>query len=561
MNQNINKMFVEEGILSNEQIIETLKTQKIKPQKFSQILIQKGFLEEQQYTNIVSKELGYKYLDKLNFTYDPCFAQIPIDYIHKTRIVPISRKKDKVTIAVKNPEDIRLMDDFKMFLKPLKVDFVISSEVEIMRVIHGSFDRAMAIAKEVMGGLNKNEYAEFENLSEDTLDMANEAPIIRMVNVILTQAVQERASDIHVEVSEKSLDVRYRIDGILHLRLQPPRVTHAGLISRIKIMANLNIAENRLPQDGRIKIKLGGKEIDVRVSTIPTQYGERVVMRLLNKTDVSYSLATLGIYKKMYDRIYKLIQEPNGIILVTGPTGSGKSTTIYAILSELNDGVKNILTAEDPIEYEISGIGQMQMQEKIGLTFAQALRAMLRQDPDVIMVGEVRDEETARISIQSSLTGHLVFSTLHTNDAPSAVTRMLDMGIEPYLITSSLRAVIAQRLVRTICKKCKYTYKPKKEELKELGLTGKNSNSKVKLFRGKGCETCVGTGYHGRTGIYSLMEITPAVQDAILKSEDAESISKKAIKDPKFPMNSLLDYGRQKILDGITTVEEVMRVT
>ncbi len=560
MKQDLATLLVEEGLIEKEELVKVLRIQKERHQKLSQILVQEGLIEEAQLIQIIANQYGYKYQEKLDFVYDPCFAQVPIDYIHKTRMVPISKKGNKIIVAIKNPDDVHVMDDFQIFLRPYKVSFVTSSEVEIMRVIHGSFDRATAIAKEVMGGMNKDEYAEFENLSEDTLDMANEAPVIRMVNVILTQAVQERASDIHIEVSEKSLDVRYRIDGILHLRLQPPRVIHAGLISRIKIMANLNIAENRLPQDGRIKIKLAGKEIDVRVSSIPTQYGERIVMRLLNKSDITYSLDVLGLYKKIYDRLYKLIQEPNGIILVTGPTGSGKSTTLYAILSELNDGVKNILTAEDPIEYEISGIGQMQMQEKIGLTFSQALRAMLRQDPDVIMVGEVRDEETARISIQSSLTGHLVFSTLHTNDAPSAVTRMLDMGIEPYLITSSLRAVIAQRLVRTICSKCKYAYKPRPQELKEIGLSMK-AMGKKKLYRGRGCEACVGTGYHGRTGIYSLMEMTPSVQDAILKSDDADAIAAKAIKDSRFPMNTLLDYGRQKILDGITTIEEVMRVT
>ena len=560
MKQHLGTLLVDEGILENEELIEALKIQKKKPLKLGQILINQGLIDENKLMGIVAHQYGYSYLEKLDFQYDPVFARIPVEFIHKTRVVPIARKGDTIQIAIVSPEEVHMMDDFRMFLQPHKAEFVISSETEIMRVIHGSFDRATAIAKEVMGGLNNDEYSDLENLSEDTLDMANEAPIIRMVNVILTQAVQERASDIHIEVSEKSLDVRYRIDGILHSRLQPPRLTHAGLVSRIKIMANLNIAENRLPQDGRIKIKLSGKDVDVRVSTIPTQYGERVVMRLLNKTDTHYSLDSLNLYTYIHRRLKELIQEPNGIILVTGPTGSGKSTTLYAVLSALNDGVKNILTAEDPIEYEINGIGQMQMQEKIGLTFAKSLRAMLRQDPDVIMVGEVRDEETARISIQASLTGHLVFSTLHTNDAPSAVTRLIDMGIEPYLITSSVRAVIAQRLIRRICSKCKHSYKPSMEEIKELGLSAK-LHRKSRFYRGKGCEACVGTGYQGRTGIYSLMELTTRVQNAVLKGEDAENIAVQAQQDPRFPMASMLDYGRQKILDGVTTVEEIMRVT
>ena len=559
MKQHLGTLLVDEGILENEELIEALNIQKKRPLKLGQILLDQGLIEESTLMGIVARQYGYTYLERLNFQYDPVFAHVPVEFIHKTRVVPISRKGDTVYVAVVSPENVHTMDDFRMFLQPHKVEFVISSETEIMRVIHGGFDRATAIAKEVMGGMD-NEYADLENLSEDTLDMANEAPIIRMVNVILTQAVQERASDIHIEISEKSLDVRYRIDGILHSRLQPPRLTHPGLVSRIKIMANLNIAENRLPQDGRTKVKLSGQDVDVRVSTVPTQYGERVVMRLLNKSDAHYSLDSLDLYPYIDRRLRELIHEPNGIILVTGPTGSGKSTTLYGILTALNDGVKNILTAEDPIEYEINGIGQMQMQEKIGLTFAQSLRAMLRQDPDIIMVGEIRDEETARISIQASLTGHLVFSTLHTNDAPSAVTRLVDMGIEPYLITSSVRAVIAQRLVRRICSKCKHSYKPKAEELKELALPSKLLR-KSRFYRGKGCEACVDTGYQGRTGIYSLMELSPGVQSAILKGEDAENIAVQARKDPHFPMASMLEYARQKVLDGITTVEEIIRVT
>ena len=560
MKRHLGELLVEENIIDNEELFQALKTQKKHNLPLGQILINQNLVTAPVLMSIIARQYGYRYLERLDFEYDPCFTRIPIDFIHKTRIVPIARVGDEITIAIIKPEDVHYMDDFRMFLHPYKVKFTLSSEAEIMRVIHGGFDRALAIAKEVMGGMNEDEFSELDSLSEDTLDMANEAPIIRMVNVILTQAVQERASDIHIEVSEKSLDVRYRIDGVLHSRLQPPRVTHAGLISRIKIMANLNIAENRLPQDGRIKIKLAGKEVDVRVSTVPTQYGERVVMRLLNKTDVNYSLDSLDLYPEILKRLHVLIHEPNGIFLVTGPTGSGKSTSLYAILTELNDGVKNILTAEDPIEYEVQGIGQMQMQEKIGFTFAQALRAMLRQDPDIIMVGEVRDEETARIAIQSSLTGHFVFSTLHTNDAPSAVTRLIDMGIEPYLITSSVRAILAQRLVRSICSKCSYSYKPKEQEARELKMSMKQLKG-IRLYRGRGCDDCVGTGYKGRTGIYSLMELTNGIQEVILRGDDAEHIAIEAHRDKEAPMVTLMEYGRRKVLDGITTVEELMRVT
>ena len=560
MKTTLGETLVKQGLLTEDELATATKTQQKTSTKLGQILKTQGLISETKFIGILAKEYGYEHRAKLDFKYDETFAQVPLEFIHKVRMVPLSRKEDTITVAMLNPEETHLMDDFRVLLQPCQVEFIISTEGEIMRIIHGSFDRARAIAKEVMGGTNKEQYSEFENLSEDTLDLANEAPIIRMVNAILTQAVEERASDIHISVSEKSLEVQYRIDGVLHSRLTPPKVTHAGLISRVKIMANLNIAENRLPQDGRIKIKLAGKEVDVRVSTVPTQYGERVVMRLLNKTDVHYTLDSLGLYSSISKRIKTLVQEPNGIILVTGPTGSGKSTTLYAILSHINDGVKNILTAEDPIEYEIPGISQMQMQEKIGFTFAQALRAMLRQDPDVIMVGEIRDEETARIAIQSSLTGHLVFSTLHTNDAPSAVTRLIDMGIEPYLITSTVRAVLAQRLVRTICPNCKYEFKPKPEELRELGLSQKALNGK-RLSHGRGCSVCVNTGYHGRTGIYSLMELSSVVQQAVLKSEDADTIAKKAKESLHHPMNTLLEYGQSKVLDGVTTIEEVMRVT
>ena len=561
MENNIGNILVKEGLLDNEKLLELLEEQKKQSVKIGQMLISKGIITEDKLMSVIARQYNYKYMSKLDFKFDPCFTKVPIEFIHKTRIVPIMRKGNKIIVACTNLEDVHLMDDFRFLLRPYQLEFVASLESEIMRVIHGGFDRASAIAKEVIGGINNDEYSDLQNLSEDTIDMANEAPIIRMVNVILTQAMQERASDIHIEISEKTLDIRYRIDGILHSRLQPPRISHAGLVSRIKIMANLNIAENRLPQDGRIKIKLTGNEVDVRVSTVPTQYGERVVMRLLNKSDVHYSLENINLHPKIYHRVKELIKEPNGIILVTGPTGSGKSTSLYAVLSELNDGVKNILTAEDPVEYEIEGIGQMQIQEKIGLTFAHSLRAMLRQDPDVIMVGEIRDEETARISIQASLTGHLVFSTLHTNDAPSAITRLINMGIESYLITSSVRAVLAQRLIRKICPKCKVSYKAKPEEIMELGFTGENASQRT-LYRGKGCESCVSTGYQGRIGIYSLMELSPQVQNCILKKgEDAESIRQSAQNDPDYPMLSLLNYGREKVLEGLTTSEEVLRVT
>jgi general secretion pathway protein E len=409
----------------------------------------------------------------------------------------------------------------------------------------------------MMDEMVEGELGDFaENFDSDALDLSNEAPIIKMVNVILSQAVTERASDIHIEPYEKTVIVRYRVDGILHKVLSPPKSYQAGIISRIKIMSNLNIAENRLPQDGRIKLKLAGKDIDIRVSTIPCQYGERVVMRILNKTDQKYSLTTMGLLPHIYDKFKKIIYYPHGIILVTGPTGSGKSTTLYSALSELNTPERNIITCEDPVEYQFDGISQMQMQEKIGLTFATGLRAILRQDPDVVMVGEIRDEETARIAIQASLTGHLVFSTLHTNDAASAVTRLVDMGIEPYLITSTVLGFMAQRLVRVICKNCKKPYTPKDEELEPLNIKRADLID-GKLMKGEGCNACMGTGYKGRMGIYELLVMNNDIKTVVLQGSDATKINDIALATG---MEPLRHYGKIKVIEGFTTQDEVLRV-
>lgn len=560
MRKQLGELLLEEGAIDRDELQEALKIQKKSNLKLGQILIKKGVLDEELLTKMLAQQFGFKFQGRLTFKYDDCFTRIPVNLIHRSRLVPVSRSGKTVTVAVADPTDLHPMDDLRASLGDLRVKFVLTPESEVMRVIHGSFDQAAAAAREVMDGIQEEEYSEFAELSEDTMDMANEAPIIRMVNAILTQGTQERASDIHIEPYDKSVEVRYRIDGILHKRLSPPKMIHAGLVSRVKIMANLNIAENRLPQDGRIQIKVAGNEVDIRVSTIPTRYGERVVMRLLNKSDVRYSMDTMGFTNELASDLREVIAEPDGIFLVTGPTGSGKSTTLYAVLSELNQESRNILTAEDPVEYEMEGIGQMQMQEKIGLTFATALRAMLRQDPDVIMVGEVRDQETARIAIQSALTGHLVLSTLHTNDCPSAVTRLTDMGIEPYLITSTVRAVLAQRLVRVICPKCKTAYKPTTAELSDIGLKP-TQLKQGKIYRGKGCEHCAGTGYRGRAGIYSFMQMDTEVQRAVLRGDDADRIGRVAQRESPHKMLTLLEYGRIKVVQGVTTIEEVLRVT
>lgn len=393
--------------------------------------------------------------------------------------------------------------------------------------------------------------------TEDLLDVSDEAPVIKLVNLILFQAVKERASDIHIEPFQKELIVRYRIDGILYQRLSPPKRYQSAIVSRLKVMAKLDIAEKRLPQDGRIPIKIADKDIDIRVSIIPTTFGERVVLRLLDKSSILLGLEEIGLSPAQLHTVDDLIHRSNGILFVTGPTGSGKTTTLYAALSRINSPDKNIITIEDPVEYQLWGIGQIQVNPKIGLTFAQGLRSVLRHDPDVILVGEVRDTETAEIAIQAALTGHLVFSTLHTNDAASAATRLLDMGVEPFLVASVVRAIVAQRLVRVICPECKEGYPPNGEALREIGISSFQLEGGV-VYRGRGCPACSETGYRGRSGIYEMLIVSDAIRHLIMEKADSTSICRQAVEEG---MKTLREDGAQKVIAGLTTLEEVVRVT
>ncbi|MBP9886459.1 MAG: type II secretion system ATPase GspE [Leptospiraceae bacterium] len=557
MRKSLGEILVEDGIITEKELNESLKTQQKNQLPLGQIIQKKGIAGEVDVMRALAKLHNIEFMEKIEFSgYEEIYQGIPYKLIQKSKIVPFHYADKVVTIAVCNPSDLHPMDEIKFFLKGQSVKFVLTPEPEIVRIIHTHFDKTAADAKDLMDEMVDGELSEFSDLESDALDLTNEAPIIKMVNVILSQAVTERASDIHIESYEKTVTVRYRVDGILHKVLSPPKSYQAGIISRIKIMSNLNIAENRLPQDGRIKLKLAGKDIDIRVSTIPCQYGERVVMRLLNKTDQKYSINTMGFSGELLEKYKKLIYHPHGIILVTGPTGSGKSTTLYSSLSELNTPERNIITCEDPVEYQFDGISQMQMQDKIGLTFATGLRAILRQDPDVVMVGEVRDEETARIAIQASLTGHLVFSTLHTNDAASAVTRLSDMGIESYLITSTVLGFVAQRLVRVNCKSCTKPYKPLDKELDSVGISRERLLD-GHLKRGEGCPACMGTGYKGRMGIYELLVMNNDIKSVILKGGDATAINDIALKTGMVPLR---DYGIQKAIDGLTTLDEILRV-
>lgn len=487
------------------------------------------------------------------------FDRIAGSWGRQTETVPISGDEHHVLVATANPLNVEAIDQLRMcYQRPIRI--VVTSGAEISKAINAirtslMSDRSSQLSRD-------EEEDSFENADQLKIDVTDaeddDAPIIRYVNAIIFKASSERASDVHIEPYEDDLKVRFRIDGVLYDIASEDKSFHPAITSRIKVMSGLNIAEKRLPQDGRIGIRIAGKDVDIRVSTVPTQFGERIVMRLLDKSSTLLSLEQVGIRDKKKDLVERLIRKPNGIILVTGPTGSGKTTTLYACLTRINTPELNILTVEDPVEYQLSGVGQMQVNPKIDFTFASGLRAILRQDPDVVMVGEIRDAETAEIAIQASLTGHLVLSTLHTNDAPGAVTRLLDMGIEPFLVSSSLLAVMGQRLVRKLCNACKVPYELSDEELRELGLDPSQVTERKAFRPGTDhCDTCQGTHYTGRSGIHELLVIDEAVRSAILKQADSGSI--RAAAGANF--ETLRTDGARKVLEGATSVEEVLLVT
>jgi general secretion pathway protein E len=477
---------------------------------------------------------------------------ISLSFVKGNVVLPLQRQDNELLGAVAGSRGIFALKDLARSLN-LKPHPIQAEEKVIIETINRIYSQTSRV-DEVMGDIQGEDLSmiatEFES-PKDLIDLTEEAPIIRLLNALLMEAVKEKASDIHIEPYEKSIDVRFRVDGILSKMLSPPKIIHDALISRIKIMAGLDIAEKRLPQDGRIQLLVGGKNFDIRVSIMPTALGERAVLRLLNRQSGVLSLEILGLTDSLFISVKNALSRHNGIILVTGPTGSGKTTTLYASLLRLNTEDRNIITVEDPVEYQLNGIGQMQVNPKIGLTFATGLRSILRQDPDIMMVGEIRDLETAEIAVHASLTGHLVLSTLHTNDAPSATTRLIDMGIEPFLVSSSLICVLAQRLVRVICPHCKESYTPTKQELSYLGIDPPPSV----LYHGKGCDKCLGKGYLGRTGIYELLEITPLIRTMIAERKDAQAIKAAAGFQP------LQQNAIDKIIKGITTIEEVLRVT
>jgi len=482
---------------------------------------------------------------------------IPIQYFKRMGLVPLFEEQGVLTVAINDPANFQAADDLARRFGFKGIRMVLSPLGEIHSAINALFDQTSDEAEKMVQDLESYQsddqvFTELEDL-QDLMDVTNEAPIIRLVNVVLTQALRRLASDIHIEPYEKEIKVRFRIDGILYEIFSLPKRFQAHIVSRLKVMANLDIAEKRLPQDGRIKIKVANKTVDIRISVIPMAYGERIVLRLLDKSISILGLAEMGMAQKRLEIFEKLINKNTGILLVTGPTGSGKTTTLYAALNRINSMEKNIITIEDPIEYELKGVGQIQVNPKTELTFARGLRSVLRHDPDIIMVGEIRDLETVEIAIQASLTGHLVFSTLHTNDATGALTRLVDMGVEPFLIASSLLAVLAQRLVRRICPDCKEPFHPEEATLEELGLP----KDQV-FYHGRGCEACMQSGYRGRSGIFELLVMDNDTRHLLTSGADSVKMKDMAVRNG---MATLFEDGLLKVKTGLTTLNEVLRVT
>ncbi|MDO5673358.1 MAG: type II secretion system ATPase GspE [bacterium] len=534
--------------------------------RLGEILLRQGAISAAELAGALGQQFDLPLMERLPEGISPFFvSRVSIAGLKKFKMIPVATPQGS-WLALADPAFFQQADDLARLLEWEGVAWVLAPEAEIVKAINAAYDQTSAqVADQVMQDMDEEDPASILTAIEETADLlddTSDAPVIKLVNLVLTQAVREGASDIHIEPYRDRVKIRKRVDGILYDMYTPPRHSQARLVSRIKIMAGMDIAEKRLPQDGRIEIRIAQRNVDIRISTLPTAFGERVVMRLLDKANTLLPLGDLGLSAADFQLFRRLIAAPHGIILVTGPTGSGKTTTLYSALNVLNTPDINIITIEDPIEYQINGISQMQVNARIGLSFASGLRTIVRQDPDVILVGEIRDGETAQIAIQSALTGHLVFSTLHTNDAAGAVTRLIDMGVEPFLVASSVNAIMAQRLVRTICPQCREPYQPSAELLQLAGLPpAAVANSELQFYRGCGCSACRQTGYRGRIGIFELMPLSPVIKNLLLTTSEAGKIKEAALAEPDGGMRSLRDDGIAKVLAGITTLEEVFRVS
>ena len=557
--------------LTDEAIEESRRQAASKKEPYAAYLLRKNMLTEDQLLELHSEAFDLPVLSQLPVELlDNRFTdKIPIHFLKKYHLLPLGpctangeqtgQKEKPCLIVMADPACVHQLDDLVHLLELKSYEVALGYRHQIMNAINLAYDLKQGSAEQLVQDMEENEADNFVEIevTADLLDETSEAPIIRLVNNIISQSAKARASDIHIEPSREQIKVRYRIDGVLYDLLTPPKHIQSALISRIKVMAKLDIAEKRLPQDGRFDVKIGNTEIDVRVSTIPTAAGERVVMRLLNKSSALLDIVDLGVSDEQMAHLKQLVAAPNGIILVTGPTGSGKTTSLYAVLSHINTPDINIITVEDPVEYQIDGINQIQVNPKIGLTFASGLRSIVRQDPDVILVGEIRDRETAEIAVQSALTGHLVFSTLHTNDSPSAITRLVDIGIEPFLIASSVNAVIAQRLLRILCPDCRQPSPLGTTALRRIGLE-RDAVQGHTIYSPGGCEACVKTGYRGRIGIFEFMMMSETLKSLVLEAFDAGAIKARAMEEG---MITLQQDANHKVLSGITSVDEAFRVT
>ena len=565
----IGELLVKAGKITQDQLQDALTAQQKEGGRLGTHLVKLGFIEDEELVEFLSQRYGVPAINLNEVEVDEGIIKvIPPDVARKYTIIPVSKAGAKLTIAMVDPTNVFAMDDIK-FMTGYNVEPVVASDSSLRKAIDDYYGSTHSIElKKVMEDLADPDEADLEVLDdEEELDLENiqqqseEAPVVRLVNIILTDAIKRSASDIHIEPYEKEYRVRYRIDGILYEVMRPPLKLREAITSRVKIMARLDIAEKRLPQDGRIKIKtrFAGrvKDLDYRVSVLPTIFGEKVVLRLLDKDNLMLDMTKLGFEVESLRHFEQAIFRPYGMVLVTGPTGSGKTQTLYSAISRINSPETNIMTAEDPVEFNLVGINQVQMKEQIGLNFATSLRSFLRQDPDIILVGEVRDFETAEVAIKAALTGHLVLSTLHTNDAPSSINRLMNMGIEPFLVASSVHLIVAQRLVRRICNNCKEPLEIPPQALENIGFD-KGEIATLRLFKGKGCERCTGTGYRGRLGLFEVMPIDEEMRELILSGASASELREKAEENG---MISLRLSGLQKIRDGATTIEEVMRET
>ena len=555
----LDELLLARGLVTQEQLTEARAHAAEKGRSLGRVLIEMGYVTEGGLVSILAGQIGLEFIDLSEASVDAsAVALVPEATARRHNCIPVGFDDDgRLIVAMADPANVVAVDDIRAFTKR-DVRTVVSTKADVVAAIarHYRLDRT---AETLVEEAAAEQEAEADTLEKQLAEAggAEDAPIIKLVNLLITQAMNDRASDIHIEPEEKSLRVRYRIDGVLHEVMNPPKSVQAGITSRLKIMADINIAERRIPQDGRIGIVVQGKQIDIRVSTLPTVHGEKIVMRLLDKSSVLLQLSDLGFLPENFESYKKSYQKPYGMILVTGPTGSGKSTTLYATLNILNRPEVNIVTTEDPVEYRLPGINQVQTNAKAGLTFASALRSILRQDPDIILIGEIRDRETAQIAVESALTGHLVLSTLHTNDAPSAVTRLTEMGIEPFLVASAADCILAQRLARKLCEKCKEPYAPSEEELKVARFPYNPDEELPKLYRAVGCTSCGNTGYRGRMALHEVMPVTEEIERLTVELASAEAIGKVALEQG---MISLRVDGLSKVAMGLTSIEEIFRV-